>query len=233
MVKINNVQIYPELPYELTIDGTEEFNKGAIKLDNLTNSLPFDDYSDIEITINGTTYNFIQEIDNPNRISKGKTSHQIQLIEPVLKLDEIQIPDRAFSTTKGIQATWKYHIETVIETSDLDYELDTTTASLLNVTANNQVYSGSFLSLLVIAFRAVNLIPNLNGLVIGHNRLDEKKNDISTQVQTILEEDEVEKRQYQANTNDYASSTYSKIKNGSYEANEEIGATYFPSKRRS
>ncbi len=230
MVKINNITKYPELPFEFTLDSTEEFKKGAIKLDNLTQQTPFDDYSVVDITINDIDYSFILESDLPNRVAKDITTHQITLLEEVVKLNDVMIPDRAFTTTQGVQTTWKYQLETIIETSDLDYTVQSSTMELLNVKANNQQYSGSFLNFLVIAFRAVDAIPTLSGTVIGHNLLNERKNNITTEVQTILDNDSMESRRYEANINDYASSVYSKVKNGSYEEEDEIGATYFPSK---
>ena len=230
MVKINNETVYPELPLEFTLDGTEEFKKGIIKLDNLTRVPPFDDYSTVDITINSVDYKFILESDLPNRVANSITTHPITLLEEVVKLNDVYIADGAFSTTEGVQTTWKYQIETVIEREGLDYTLATSTASLLNVTANNQQYSGSLLNMLVIAFRAVDAIPTIEGTVIGHNLLNDKNNDVTDEVQDILDNDEVESRRYEANINDYASSVYAKVKNGSYEENEEIGSTWFPSK---
>ena len=230
MVKINSATVYPELPLEFTLDGTEEFRKGTLKLDNLEEVKPFDDYSKVDITINGIDYKFILESDLPNRVSKNKTTHQITLLEQVVNLNDVMIPDRAFSTAQGVQTTWKYQLETIIETSNIGYSVAEDTLELLNVTANNQQYSGSFLNFLVIAFRAVDAVPSLDDTEIGHNLLNAKNNNITTEVQAILDNDNMESRRYEANINDYASSVYSKVKNGSYEESEEIGATWFPSK---
>ena len=230
MVKINGIQKFPELPYEFILDGTEEFKKCLIELDNLSQVTPFDDYSNIDIVINGINYAFTLESDLPNRVGNDITTHPITGFEEVVKLNDVQIPDSAFSTTKGIQTTWKYQLETTIARHDLPYTVDSGTLTLLDVTANNQQYSGSFLNFLVTAFRAVDAIPTLDDGVIGHNLLNERNNDITTEVQTLLDNDTVESRRYESNINDYASSVYSKIKNGSYEEIEDIGSTWFPSK---
>ena len=230
MIKINGIQKFNEYPFEFVLDGTEQFNKGMIKLNNITQTKPFDDYSDVLITINGVDYKFIQETDITNRVSKGATAHNITLQEEITKLNDVQVSDRVFTTTQGVQTTWLYHIQTQIETHDLEYTLDSATQTLLNVTATNQFYSGSFLDMLVTAFRAVDAIPTLNGTVIGHNPLNKLGNKIPDEIVTLIENDEINARKHEANINDYASSVYMKIKNGAYEEIEDIGATWFPSK---
>ena len=229
MIKINNIEKFPELPFDFTLDATEEFKKGIFRLDNLTQITPFDDYSEVVVTINEVDYKFTLESDLPNRVSNGINTHPITMLEEVVKFNDVQIPDRAFSTTQGEQTTWKYQLETILITHNLQYTVDSETLALLNVTANNQQYSGSFLNFLIIAFRAVDAVPTLDGTVIGHNLLNENREDISTKVQAIFDADKVESRRYEANINDYASSVYSKLKNASNEL-DEIGVSWFPSK---
>lgn len=227
-VYIDNVEYKPEYPYDFVIDGTEVYNTGSFKLTNLSQKTPFKDYADIIIDLNGTDIEMQRKTDVSGRTSKNIYAHDIQIEEVVKRLEDVQIPDRAFDTYNGNRVTYKYIIQTYITTSDLDYTIATETQTLLNSTADFKQFVGqNFLQVLVECMRPFGAVPTLTlDNVIGHRKLDFKNNDISTQVSTVLENDAVENRVAIYDNNDYAESLYYKVKNGS-----NVGVmSFFPSK---
>jgi len=227
-IKISGVTVEHEFPIEFVLDGAEEFNLGVIKLNNLSKREAYPDFANVVITINGVDYESCIQQDISTRISPNIYNHSISLSEPIIKLSLYQMADRLYTTKNGIAITYKDQLDNILETHNFSrlssFSYDAETELLLDVEATEKEYSGAnMLTNLTDMFRSVDAVPTLSlDSIIGNEPFGKLGNlitlgDIIGEVVT-------------SDIADYGLGVYSKIKNGTYEKEEEIGYTYFPSK---
>jgi|LGOV01.1.fsa_nt_gb hypothetical protein len=227
-VKIDTVSVPVDMGTELVRDSTEGFDFGQIIIQNSTQRTPYRDYADVELIINSTTYDLCIQKDTVVRVSPNLYTHTIVLAELVIKLNEYIPADRKFDTIDGSKTTYKYHIETIINTLFFNkssiIEVHSTTLSLLDVDADEKEYTGTLLQMLTDMFRSVNAIPTLDKTgEINHQLLSKVQDSeitITDIIGEVIENDIV----------DYGLSVHAKVKNGTYEADLITGGTYFPAK---
>lgn len=226
-VKIDNVSVAVDIGTELLRDGTEAFDFGQLIILNSTQREAYPDYADVELTINSVVYEAIIQKDTPTRVASGIYKHTIVLGEVVLKAAEYYPPDRRYDTIGGSKTTYKYHLETTLDTlfygKTIPITVHADTLTLLDVDADEKEYTGHFLNHLIDMFRAVNAIPTLNlNNEIGHQLLNKLNNEISYTniIGEIIESDIA----------DYGLAVHAKVKNGTYEADLITGGSYYPAK---
>jgi len=226
-VTIDSVTIPADMGTELVRDGTEAFDFGQLIIQHSTQREAYPDYADVELTINSVDYEAIIQKDTPTRVAEGFYKHTIVLGEVVLKLAEYYPPDRKFDTIGGSKTTYKYQLETTLNTlfygKTVDITVHADTLDLLDVDSDEKEYTGHLLNHLIDMFRAVNAFPTLSlDNEIGHQLLNELGNEVSYTniIGEIIESDIV----------DYGLAVHAKVKNGTYEADLITGGTYFPAK---
>lgn len=229
-ITVNGETINVEQNTEFLEDATEEFDVGSAVIINSESKTPYADFSDIVITMGSYEIKTILQKDLVTRTSNGRYQHQLVFTEYAIKLAMYQHPDRKFDTVDGEKTTYKYHLETLLETIvsylgiTTEITVDSDTLTLLNVLADEKEYtSGNLLLTLVDMFRYVGAIPTFNeNNVIGHKLLADIGDEISfTRVDGEVIESDI---------GDYGYRVYSKVKNATYEADLITGGTYYPSK---
>ena len=227
-IKINNTVIYPEYPIEYIADGTEDFNLGTFKLNNLSKREAYPDYADVILTINGVDYEACISKDISTRIAPNLWNHNLSIAENVIKLKQYKMADRRYTTKGGSEITYLDQLENILLTQELGkisvFTINEDTQTLLNVPSAFKEYAGGDLLItLMDLFRSVNAVPTLNlDNEIGHTLFQDLNNLIS--IGDIIGE------VITSDIADYGLAVHSKIKNGTYEKDESIGWTYFPSK---
>ena len=139
-------------------------------------------------------------------------------------------PDRKFDTVDGDKTTYKYHLETILQTcvgllgKTNPLTVNSDTLDLLDVFADEKEYTqGNLLLTLIDMFRSVGIIPTFNeDNEIGHKLISDYGSEISF---TRIDGEVIE-----SDIGDYGYRVYSKVKNATYEADLITGGTYFPSK---
>lgn len=227
-LKIDNAPVEMEFPIEFVLDGSEEFNLGVIKLVNLSKREAYPDYADIELTINGVEYEACIQRDISIRVAPDLYNHSITLAETVIKLKQYKMADRLYTTKSGSAITYKDQLENILLTQDLGktspFTIHADTQTLLNVTAVEKEYTGGdLLVTLMDIFRSVNAVPTLSlSNVIGHESFEE--------LDTLITIGDIIGETITSDIADYGLGVYSKVKNGTYEKDQKIGWTYYPSK---
>lgn len=226
-VKIDNVVVPVERPFEWTRDGTEEYDVGEIVITNSTKKTAYPDYAIVDVD----TKRFILSGDEVKRLGQGLYEHNISLKEEVYILKSIVCPDRKYTTWDGARVTWKYIVEDLLTSYDLNtttyYTLDTATQTLLNTDADFiEMVGGTLLDRLTPIFRAKNAVPTLTNGVIGHTDLGAVGDEISATLKTKLDNDKVEQYQVFSNISDYGSEVYTKAKNAVYESDEDVTSIF-------
>jgi len=227
-VTINGSAVAVEQGVTWIDDGTEEFDMGILQIINTTSMSPFEDFSDVVLTINGTAHYGMIKKDKVTRTSNGKWQHDIDLLEYVFKLSFYQHPDRLFDTWDASKLTYKEQLERILNVTHPFYgkyvnlTIASATQTFLNVDADEKEYSnGNLLVTVTDMFRSLNAIPTLNSSnEIGHMLLSDIGNEISfTRMDGLVMERDI---------TDYGYRVYSKVKNATYEADLIAGGTYYP-----
>ncbi len=225
-ITIDSVSIAHEYPFEFLRDGTEEPNFGTIKLFNSSQRSPYPDYADVEVDINGTTYEAIIQKDLVTRTALGKYQHDIILAEVVLKLAGYIHPDRLFTTIDGSKITYLTQLEHILISVEMNatspFTIASATQTILGVNADEKEYSGGdLLTTLTDMFRSVGAYPTLSlNNVIGHELIG----DLGSQVTITNSIGEI----IESDISDYAMAVHSKVKNATYETDLINGGTFYP-----
>jgi len=227
-ITIGTVSIGFEKPAEFVIDGAEPFNLGIFTITNSAQREPYPDYADVVLTINGVDYEACIHKDVSRRLAPDLYEHKITLAEPVIKLSRYTMADRLYDTIGGSQITYEDQADNILLTHNFGktspLTIATATRTLLDTLATEKEFTGgNLLTTFVDMFRSVNAVPTLSlDNEIGHEAFGDLATEIS--IGAIIGE------LITSDIGDYGLAVHSKVKNGTYEADEEIGTTYFPSK---
>jgi len=226
-IKINNVSTLMEFPLDFLLDGTEEFNIGKLKLKNTSQREAYPDWEDVVLTINSVDYEMCIQSDNSVRSAPSIYDHDLVLVEPVMKLSQYYMADRLFTTIDGAQITYKDQIENMLPTINLGktnpFTVNSDTLDLLDseIATEKEYSGGNLLTQLLDMFRSVKAVPTLT----LDNEIEHEM--IGAMGSKVTLADLIGETVF-SDVKDYAQAVHSKIKQGTYEGEDEIGATWHP-----
>ena len=228
-VTIGGVSYTPEIPFTFVIDKSEAFDFGEMIIKHTTVEEAFTEGTDIEITVNAVTFEFIVDIDTSIKVNNGIYNHTVRFIEVTSKLSKYIPADRFFTVSSiGGRLKYNYHLE-VLQNTPLNaptfaFNIPTATDTFLNVNAVQKKYQNmNLLQSLIELFRSVDAVPRLR---LNDNLEYTLYNDKNLPI-TIGEITGQTKRKDFAN---YALSVKTKAKNLTYDGDIQVAATFFPDK---
>jgi hypothetical protein len=227
-IKINGAVVANEYPFEFVIDGTEEPNYGSLIITNSTQREPYNDWADVDVTINRTVYQAIIQQDISTRIAPNIYEHSITLAEHKMKLKFFPMADRFYTTKDGSVMTYLEQLDNMLLTLELGkdspFTYDIVTRNLLDTAAVEKEYAGGdLLANLTDMFRSVKAGVTLSkDNVIGHELFGDLEN--------LIEIGDIIGEVITSDVADYGLAVQSKVKNATYEGDAITGGTWFPSR---